>query len=249
MKESVLPYLPSGFKFELPSVPRPKKGKRKESPIKMGRGPGTVGSSVGIAGADGGAVGGGDGGGGAAGGGEAIEESVGKKNFTYTYSCAMLNLSDNVAPIFTYWAKKTVPKENLFINLDQGMEGFEDTPHTTVKYGLHDETADKITELIKGFGPIKLNFENVTKFEINPDFDVLKVDVASDKLMRLNKIISNNMESTDKYEYIPHVTLAYVEKGTCKDLVGNDFFRGLTDFINEIYFTSRTGEDFFISLI
>jgi hypothetical protein len=241
MKESILPYLPSGVDFKLPSVPRPKKGKRNKSRIKMGRGPGVIGSDAGIAGI------GGDGGGAAA--GEAIEESVKKKDFTYTYSCAMLNISDEVAPIFTYWAKRIIPPKNVFINLAQGMEGYEDTPHTTIKYGLHDETPEKVAELSKKFGIIQLNFGKITKFTINPDFDVLKVDVISEKLMELNKLISSNMESTDKYTYIPHVTLAYIKKGTCDDLVGNDFFCGLNDFVNEIYFTSRTGEDFFISLI
>jgi len=243
-KESILPYLPSGVNFELPSVPRPKKGNRKQSTIKMGRGPGVIGSSVGMSTASG------DGGSDSSGvGGEAIEESVENKNFTYTYSCAMLNLTDEVAPIFTYWAKKMIQSKDLFINREHGMDGYEDTPHTTIKYGLHDETPEKITELVKDFGIIQLKFGNVTKFDINPEFDVLKVDVISDKLMKLNKLITDNMENTDKFDYVPHVTLAYIKKGMCKDLVGNDFFCGLNDFINEIYFATLTGEDYFISLI
>lgn len=251
MKESILPYLPSGIDFKLPSVPRPKKGKRKRSSIRMGRGPGDVYSSFGfgMASGDGGGGAVGDGGGGGGAVGEAIEESVQDNEYTHTYSCAMLNLTDEVAPIFTYWAKKMIPDEDLFINHEQGRDGYIDTPHTTVKYGLHDETPERIVELSKDFGIIQLRFGNVTKFDTNPDFDVIKVDVISEKLMKLNQIINDNMENIDEYKYAPHTTLAYVKKGTCDYLVGNDFFSGLNDFINEIYFTSRTGEDYFISLI
>lgn len=242
MRESILPYLPSGINFKLPSVPRPRKGKRRKSQIKMGWGPGVIGSSYGLG--DGGGAIGGDGGGGV---GEAIDDYA--KPAEFTYSCAMLNLNDEISNMFSYWAKKMIPVTDLFVSDEDSSYGYSDTPHVTVKYGLLDETPEKVAELSKDFGIIQLQFGNVTKFDTNPDFDVIKVDVVSEKLMKLNGMINDNMENIDEYKYAPHSTLAYVKKGTCENLVGNDFFAGLNDFINEIYFTSRTGEDYFISLI
>jgi len=242
MRESILPYLPSGIDFKLPSVPRPRKGKRRKSPIKMGRGPGDpYGGFIG-GGDSGGAMG--DGGGGCV--GEAIDDYA--KPAEFTYSSAMLNLNDEISNMFIYWAKKMISPKDLFINDKEGIDGYSDTPHVTIKYGLLDETPKKVAELSKDFGIIKLQFGNVTKF-YNQDFDVIKVDVVSEKLTKLNQIINDNMENIDEYKYVPHATLAYVKKGTCENLVGNDFFYGLNDFVNEIYFTSKTGEDYFISLI
>jgi len=243
MRESILPYLPSGIDFKLPSVPRPRKGKRRKSPIKMGRGPGDpYGGFIG----DGGAIGGDGGDGGGGGVGEAIDDYA--KPAEFTYSSAMLNLNDEISNMFIYWAKKMISPKDLFISDGEGIDGYSDTPHVTVKYGLLDETPEKVAELSKDFGIIQLQFGNVTKF-CNQDFDVIKVDVVSEKLMKLNQIINDNMENIDEYKYKPHTTLAYVKKGTCEDLMGNDFFSGLNDFIHEIYFTSKTGEDYFISLI
>ena len=234
MRESILPYLPSGINFKLPSVPRPRKGKRRKSPIKMGRGPGDP-------------YGGFIGGGGDGGVGEAIDDYA--KPAEFTYSCAMLNLNDEISNMFSYWAKKMISPKDLFVSDEDSSYGYSDTPHVTVKYGLLDETPEKVAELSKDFGIIQLQFGNVTKFDTNPDFDVIKVDVVSEKLMKLNQIINDNMENIDEYKYKPHTTLAYVKKGTCEDLMGNDFFSGLNDFLHEIYFTSKTGEDYFISLI
>ena len=57
------------------------------------------------------------------------------------------------------------------------------------------------------------------------------------------------MEHTDTFsEYKPHLTLAFVKKGECKDLIGNDFFTDIEDEVDEIYFTAKTGKEHFIKL-
>jgi len=181
------------------------------------------------------------------GGEDKMNEPVEK--FAYKFSCAMLNITEKNAGVFEYWAKKNIPAKALFSDDSDGIEGYEDVHHVTVKYGIHDVTPEKLIELIQGAGKVDLMFEKVTKFTDNPKFDVVKVDVKSDKLRKLNKIISDNMECTDSFdEYKPHVTLAYVKKGECEDLVGNDFFNELEDMVDEIYFTSRTGKEHFIDL-
>jgi hypothetical protein len=174
-------------------------------------------------------------------------ESVDK--FIYEYSCAMLNLSDDIASHVCEWAKSNIPQESLYIDEDSGIDGYEDTPHVTVKYGLHDTNPDKLKELIEGYGPVKFKLGLVEKFDTNPDFDVLKITVESQSLRELNKIISDNMEHTDTFdEYKPHATLAYVKKNSCDDLISNTFFDKLEDEVYEIYFTSKTGDEHFLDL-
>ena len=169
--------------------------------------------------------------------------------FVYEYSCAMLNLSDTIAEKMLEWSKENIPEEDLFINEDAGMDGYEETPHVTIKYGLHDESPDKLQELIRGCGPITLQLGLVEKFDTNPDFDVLKITVESPKLRQLNQYISDNMPHTDTFnEYKPHATLAYVKKGACNDLISNPFFDKLEDEVYEIYFTSKTGEEYYLDL-
>ena len=231
-------------KIELPFPVRPKKRKDKDwkvgfTGLNLSPGAG-FGNPIGGEGA-------GEGAGVAMGMRESVDDS--KSGHVYQYSCAMLNLSQNVAPILQYWCKVNIPKEDLYINEDQGMEGYEDMPHVTILYGLHDVKPKKLISLTHGFGPIELKFDKVTKFDTNPEFDVLKIDIDSAKLLYLNKLISDKMEHTDKFDqYKPHATLAYVKKGTCNHLVNNDFFTSLFDTVDEIYFATKDGDEYFIEL-
>ncbi len=169
--------------------------------------------------------------------------------FVYEYSCAMLNLSADIADIVIQWATENIPEGDLYINEDAGMDGYEDTPHVTIKYGLHDSDPKKLKDLIDGYGPITIQLGLVEKFDTNPDFDVLKITVESPQLRELNKYISDNMEHTDTFdEYKPHATLAYIKKGTCNELISNTFFDKLEDEVYEIYFTSKTGDEYFLDL-
>jgi 2'-5' RNA ligase len=174
-------------------------------------------------------------------GGGAMMGEAEDKN-PHKFSCAMLNISEKNASVFEYWAKKNISEKDISINED-------DVPHVTVKYGLHDTKPDKLKKILKGVKSIKLKFGKITKFDENPNFDVLKVDVESKELEKLNKKISKEMDHTNTFsKYKPHITLAYVKKGKCKDLVGNDFFTEFEDEVDEIFFTSKTGEDYFIKL-
>lgn len=169
--------------------------------------------------------------------------------FVYKYSCAMLNLTDIIANAMQEWALKNVPQDCLYVNLDDGIEGYEDTPHVTIKYGLHDQYPDNLVKLASGFGPIEITLSTIDVFNTNPNFDVLKVNIISDRLMQLNKLICDNMHYTDKFPvYIPHATIAYIKKGTCLNLINSTVFDKLIDIVDEIYFTSRSGDEYFIKL-
>lgn len=51
----------------------------------------------------------------------------------------------------------------------------------------------------------------------NKDFDVLKCSVSCDGLFETNKEISNNFELHTEFKtYHPHITIAYMKKGTAK---------------------------------
>ena len=176
-------------------------------------------------------------------------ENNSDNKYIYKYSCAMLNLSDSIADFIQKWALENVPTDCLYINLDDGIEGYEDTPHVTIKYGLHDTDPDNLIRLASGFGSIDLTFSTIDVFNTNPNFDVLKINIVSDKVMQLNKLICDNMHYTDKFpSYIPHATIAYIKKGTCLNLIDSTIFDKLIDKVNEIYFTSRSGDEYFIKL-
>jgi len=172
-----------------------------------------------------------------------------KRDYTYTYSCALLPLNDNVGAILKYWTRKMIPEESLYINADEGIDGYEFVPHVTVKYGLHDTTPDTLSDICDGCGLITIEFGKVDKFDTNPNFDVIKVNVESDQLRTLNDKISEGMSNDKKWDsYNPHATLAYVKKGECEELVKSGFFTKLNDVIDQVCFSSKAGTEYYINL-
>ena len=104
-------------------------------------------------------------------------------------------------------------------NLSEVIE-YEKEPHITVLYGIEKlSDKDKINKdkLSGKLGAIK-------KFE-KEDSDVIYIEVISDDLINKNKEISNFVNySSDYNKYIPHLTLAYVKKGSNDSLLNNNRF-------------------------
>jgi phage portal protein BeeE len=101
--------------------------------------------------------------------------------------------------------------------------------HITVCYGLQADAA-ALADAVRGFGPVTVRLGAVTVFENNgnptsvasPDApvqiepnpcDILKVDVHSDSLMELNRLLRDKFPYNDQYEFSPHVSIAKIIPG------------------------------------
>jgi 2'-5' RNA ligase len=97
--------------------------------------------------------------------------------------------------------------------------GFEDEPHTTLLFGLHEEVSneDVINVLDKfEFGTCKLF--NASIFD-NPQYDVFKFDVKGPNLHEANAELTKYPHTTNFPDYHPHTTIAYLKPGTGKRYV------------------------------
>lgn len=98
---------------------------------------------------------------------------------------------------------------------DLADDGREDRPHVTVRYGLHGDDPAEVAPLVAG-GPVALRLGAVTVFPgavTGKDYDVLKVDVESPDLHRLNATLAELPHTQSFPEYHPHATIAYVRAG------------------------------------
>lgn len=103
----------------------------------------------------------------------------------------------------------------------EGEKGFgkEKDPHVTILYGLHKTVPDKdIEEVIETIKSPRIKMGKVSFFE-NPKFDVLKFDIESEDLHKLNKEFSKFPYTSDFPDYHPHCTIAYIKKGKAKEYV------------------------------
>jgi 2'-5' RNA ligase len=154
----------------------------------------------------------------------------------YKFSSTQVNLPPEIADQIIAFGKR-IPDADL------ADDGREDTPHITVKFGLHGSDPKFAREALAGERPATVKFGKVSLFDTNDEFDVVKVDVESADLHRLNKLVAESQPVTDTHPtYQPHATIAYVEKGKGAKYVGDTFMEGKTVTLDSVMFSGRDGE-------
>lgn len=160
------------------------------------------------------------------------------------YGCLMLYLNIDV------WNKITsiIKKEDLFEKNDE--YGIETEPHLTILYGFHDSvTAEKTFDLYKEtveLKPIEVKTDGISIFE-NEEFDVVKLDVESKLLTKLNGVMKELPNTSTYPEYHAHITIAYVKKGEGKKYV-KKFSKEQILKGNKLVFSTKKEENTTLSL-
>jgi len=71
---------------------------------------------------------------------------------------------------------------------------------------------------------------------------VIKIEATGTHIYRLHNLLEKNLQVTQKFPvYKPHITIAYVKKGKCKDLIGNKDFKGKGFKAQDMLFSSKSG--------
>ena len=131
-----------------------------------------------------------------------LQESAG-----YEFGCVMLNFQ--FAHLFSI--HECISQKDLFI--DESTKGFEDDPHVTLLYGLHDIVdVEDIRAIINNYTFGSITLEHISLFE-NGKYDVLKFDVFGDCLHDINSDLRLLPHTTNFPDYTPHMTIAYLKSG------------------------------------
>lgn len=171
------------------------------------------------------------------------KELIVESNDAPKYGCLMAMISPELSGKFTEWAFDHINPDDVVP--ENGKTGYEDEPHITVIYGIHDNiTAEEVLATIKDFGPIHVTLSKISKFK-QDELDVLKIDVESQDLQDLNALLADKFKDsyTNKFpEYHPHMTLAYVKKGAAENL-DMDTFNGFEMDINLVTYSYPEAKD------
>ena len=136
------------------------------------------------------------------------------KDHKHEFGCLMFKVP------FKNWSKllNTIDKDDLYTEEGDDGYGLETESHVTVLYGLHEEVDEKnLIDWIKDFSKDMEYHISISKMGVfkNSKFEVLKLDVDSESLKYFNKKLCENFPYTSKFpEYNPHITIAYLKKGT-----------------------------------
>ena len=132
-------------------------------------------------------------------------------------SCVMAYISNSDKDSIVEYVNG-IPQSDLYIDTDDtegDSYGKEVDSHVTILYGLEpDITVPPIKELLykEQKDLIGITLGKISIFD-NEKYDVLKIDVHSKDLSKLNKAFSKEFPYENDYpDYYPHLTLAYLRK-------------------------------------
>lgn len=127
--------------------------------------------------------------------------------------------------------------------------GLEEVPHTTVLFGLKDE--QDFFPIRKYFSeqlPINFQIGKIKAFR-NDDkpYDVLVLEINSKDLPKHHWWIRDNFDTHNNFpDYQAHMTLAYIQKGTCKEIEGKHPWMGTGYKCSKVKFSHK--DDFRIDI-
>jgi hypothetical protein len=149
---------------------------------------------------------------------------------------------------------RSIPDADVYKPETEGQPdgyGRETEPHVTALYGLTDNAPEAVQRVIReaNTGPVTLTLGKLSLFK-NADspYDVLKVDVESPQLRKLNTALKKLPNKNTFPDYTPHLTVAYVKKGAGDKYAGDSRFAGQTITIPELTFISADRQNTAIPL-
>lgn len=159
----------------------------------------------------------------------------------HQYSCVQYNLPTMIAQKVIDWGSVNIPDDILYSPPDDNTYGRESLIHCTVFFGLHTDSATPILFLLENESPFLIRLGQMSCFS-NDRFDVVKIEVWSEDLLRLHNKLGSCLHCTEKFKnYIPHITVAYLNKGEGSKFIGNNTFNRMTMRVDTLSFSSKNG--------
>ena len=166
------------------------------------------------------------------------------------YACVMADIPKEISQEIVEFGVRNVKDGDIYMK--DGLLGRELDSHITIKYGIISDDFKEIEKLFKGIKQFKATLGEVKHFSPEErEFDVLTVSVESKDLSDMNEKITKEIKCATGLpsdEYHPHVTIAYIKKGKCKELYSNKEFMGKEIIIDSVEFSPVKGDKISIEL-
>ncbi len=173
------------------------------------------------------------------------------------YSWISIELPSELSDKTIKFAQK-IPERELYIEQDPEGEtihgkgwkyGVEDDPHITVLWGIHTKDVRKIQNILSEQRGGIVRLSKTGMFECD-NYDVLKINIISPALHRLNSILRENVQHTTTHpDYKPHVTLAYLKCGNGYRYKDQKSFINLSFEFDKVIFEDYNDEKTTIELL
>lgn len=150
--------------------------------------------------------------------------------------CLMAVLEPSDAKSLIAWAQENIDEDSLTHH------GYEHSPHVTIMYGFdNDFDYTELQSILEKYPTITFTLGKIGRFENKEKgFDVIKIDVESNELQEIHKALKEKFKDKidDDYpKYNPHLTLAYIKPGTCKNVDDHCAFESCTYIIKSLIYS------------
>lgn len=136
----------------------------------------------------------------------------------YDKGCVMAPAPDELSRHILKEIAPKIPEEQLAMDKDETTKGIETEIHVTVLWGV--ETTSEDMETIKKHFTAPIVIKSLPKIGyFDNDETAAYLPVESADLRRLHEALKRDIENIDDHdEYVPHVTIAYLEAGARLDI-------------------------------
>ncbi|MEM6259690.1 MAG: phage portal protein [Planctomycetota bacterium] len=149
-------------------------------------------------------------------------------------SCVMLTVNGDASDL-AYGFQNSIEHDELT------GDGLEHEHHVTIKWGLKTDAFELVAVPLRMAQPVRVRLGKTAIFEAD-EHDVVYVAVESDQLVALHAALGEFDNDEPDRPYIPHMTLAYVEKGKGEQYAGRDDFDGLEAILHTVVFSASNGD-------
>lgn len=111
--------------------------------------------------------------------------------------------------------QKDIPKDKLYTGEDDEWikNGLQEKIHLTVLFGVKDDDANIAKEIFGKYKNTSIKTKKLKYFD-NDNYTVVVIECTSKKLQKLHKELIDNIDVKETHDtYIPHITIAYLNKG------------------------------------
>ena len=136
-------------------------------------------------------------------------------------------------------AALSIPDEEL------GVDGREDDPHITVKFGVADDI-DLLAATLQGVTPFSVTLGKLHVF-VPSEASGRQAPVVAEAHAPQLKMLHDKVDAAmsirpDDFPYSPHVTLAYVKSEVAAKYEGSDVCEGVTFQVNSLLLSRKGGD-------
>jgi hypothetical protein len=131
------------------------------------------------------------------------------------YGCLMAYVSPTYGPHVIRLGRTAIPPQILYTDPNDPTYGYDEEPHVTLKYGFEPDIGrTDVARILQGVKPFNVVLKSLNLFE-NEKFDVVKFEVQKCPILTELRRRCDGYSNEDSYPtYNPHMTLAYVKKGS-----------------------------------